>query len=875
MLARILAFAVCSLVLAGSADARQGVYGERVIQPHEHTSRDGHWKLAVDPTQRQGAGEADYALTHDGQPAWRGRLPFTLIDAQVANDGTFVGYAYTGGVTSSDGECVLATVGPDGKERGRVAEPRRGSSGPGGGPEPTVRGVAIAEGQGWCLARSFDGAREGVEHVLVRLDLATGAKLDELPLESFRDRSERDYEVLEAVEALPGVPLIALLWRTYTEASGDGAHSELIDLRGASVWSLELPGDYGVDDEEADERFERAELAVALRSGSEPGRFSIVAAKSEERVELQAARADERWSVRELGRSRVELPRRRGPFVRDPVPSVALARLAQVELAAPKVADDALRGFSAFGFDNEGQIMLVGYVGDTLRMECRVLTTDGTVLARTPLTLPADLEEGSTHYFAFPDGRWLVVHAPYGPSAPSKAWWFDPKLGELAPLEAWSESGDVDVAPLAKGGFVALLEISEQYTSRHSLIRCDARGKALWRVDDDAGYGREDSEFLGPDSVCVTSNGEIVVVDPVRLSLQIFHDDGKFDRLVSLKDDEESLRYASEIEAHPSGGVVVGSMGDIAVLHCELDGRRIAALPRAHFPGGSADLSSDLEVAADGSIWRHAGPRLVRLDAHGEVERVLGETEKENELHSASAAWIDRRGRVIVLDSTTNCWHVFDADGKRTAVAALPRREPPLAPAEDEALVDGPGGEFWTRVTDGWQRFDAHGGALDFVAERGPQEVPLADGRVWTYGRELALLDPAGGVLAKHERLPDHRWFRYARIDAPQGVRTDEVAVVQEHFVYVYGADGAPRETHELPQGWNGGLALSARWIAHADNGPSVLLWNRAARAAFEFTPPEVGAKSRIVLGFSPDERELWVVDLRARKLLRYALPGR
>ncbi|MCC6405681.1 MAG: hypothetical protein IT453_00845 [Planctomycetes bacterium] len=876
MLTRIVALVSLALVLAANGLGFQGVYGEWVVQPHEHASRDGHWKLAVDPTQRQGAGPADYELTHDGQLAWKGRLPFTLLDAAVTSDGTFVGYAYTEGVESSKGECVLATIGADGKERGRLAEPRHGPAGPHGQPEPNVRGVAIADDQGWWLARHYDGTRDDVEHVLVRIDLATGARIDAVPLELFRDFEGRNYEVLKSVEPLAGFPLLALHWRTSRPASGDGAHFELIELPGNSVWSLELPGDYGVDDDEADERFERATLAVALRRGVEPGRFSIVAAKPEERVELQVSRVDERWSVLELGRSPVELPRLRGRFVRDPVASASLVRIAQVELAAPRVADDALRAISAFGFDREDRIMLAGVVGDARRPECRVLTTDGALLARAPVPLPAGLGEGKTHYFPFPDGRWLVVHALFGPRAPSKAWWFDPKTCELAPLEQWSESGDIDVAPLAKGGFVALLDISERYTSRHSLIRCYPDGKALWRFDDDAGYGGTDIELLSPDSVCVTSSGEVVVVDPVRESLQIFQDDGNFVRLVSLEDVYgESLRYTSEIEAHPNGGVVIGAAGDIAVLHCDLEGKQIAALPPARVPDGPSRLSSDVEVAPDGSIWCRAGARLARLDARGTVERVLGESEKANELHSVSDAWIDRRGRVILLDYATKCWHVFDAEGKRTAIAALPRREPPIARASDEALVAGPGGEFWTRVAQGWQRFDADGRALDIVAERARQEVPLADGRAWTYGLELGLLDPAGGVLAKHERLPDRRWFRYARIPAPQAVRADEVALVQENVVCIYGSNGEPVESHELPRGWGGDIALSGRWIACPGAGPSVLLWSRATRVAFEFVPPDIGAKSSMVLGFSPDERELWVVDLETRNLLRYALPER
>lgn len=318
----VLAIALVVGLASAVATARQGVMGEWVIQPHEHTSRDGRWKLAVDPTQRDAAGEADYALTHDGKSAWQGRLPFTLLDAAVANDGTFVGYAYTGGVERAQGECVLVTIGvrlTDGAdeaqvvERGRFTTVRRGSREPEGQSEPAFGGVRLAEEQGFWLVRAQRLAREEAETRVLRIELASGLPLGSLDVPHCKPLAERAAAYLLDVKPLVGTPLL-LTYRSRTDDvtrsdAARGAHFELFDFDGRSIWELDRPNEYGPSPAQGpNPREARAWLAEPLSIRESPGRFAVLLASEEVRLECAVERVDDGWKVRELERTPSPLP---------------------------------------------------------------------------------------------------------------------------------------------------------------------------------------------------------------------------------------------------------------------------------------------------------------------------------------------------------------------------------------------------------------------------------------------------------------------------------------------------------------------------------------------------------------------------------------
>jgi hypothetical protein len=64
-----------------------------IVDPATYRSRSGKFVLEVDPSHIYGAGPANYRLSRAGRAVWSGERPFTLVHAEVADDGTTAGYA--------------------------------------------------------------------------------------------------------------------------------------------------------------------------------------------------------------------------------------------------------------------------------------------------------------------------------------------------------------------------------------------------------------------------------------------------------------------------------------------------------------------------------------------------------------------------------------------------------------------------------------------------------------------------------------------------------------------------------------------------------------------------------------------------------------
>ncbi len=885
LLATASAFVLVAVVPMAQASA-QGFFDRRqLIQPNSYTSADGHWKLDVDPTRSNGAGPAKYQIALDGKVTWHGELPFTLFQSAVAPDGTFVGYSFTTGSDQMDGDCVLVTVGHDGKVRGTVQIKRGGAPFPDGPAEPIVGGIAIAGEQTWWTANIRDDRRSQEFEYFPRIALATGTAIDELEVPRSREKPDGSYSVLSWAAPLDREPLILVHRITYNwttrKTEGNGALFELIDLHDNVVWSLPLDADYGPEDENGgNEMTDRARSGHAMIVSTEPGRFAVIREKAHCRIEFAATREGDVWKVRELSRSPAELPPLERPFDREHLPSIELAPLGSIELAASRAASDAVRFVHAFGFNSSGQLMIACDVGDSRKPECRLATSEGAVFERVPVELPKDLGEGMTKFAPFPDGRWLVTHSAYGPDKPTSAWWFDPKKSELTALENWHESGEPHIAPIGKGDFVALMEVRHEYTQSSSLLRCDNTGKPIWRIDGDGGFGGKDSDFLGPDDVAVATSGEIVLVDAVRVTLQLFDGEGKFLRLVSLKPlYSNDVPYTSDIRAHPKGGVIVGSQSDKPLLHCDLDGKELDSLAPKRISGNEENasleppMSSDFAVGPDARIWCLDGERIARLDAHGVPDRVVGDTPSVDALNSPSDAWIDREGRIIVLDYDTKALHIFGRDGARAAVARITSNEIGRVRGFGERVAVGAKDELWLALNDGWARFDRQGVSLGDFAARAGSDLPLADGRAWLdRDGTLVLVDASGKALAEHRRRADGKWFDSIDFGGLQSTSGDELAFADGRTLCFYGADSSEHGTIELPRGWYGRVALSPHWIARSGSDASVVLVKRDGHTAVEFKPKGIDAKSSCSVGFSPDGNELWVVAIEARKLWRYRL---
>lgn len=277
-----------------------------------------------------------------------------------------------------------------------------------------------------------------------------------------------------------------------------------------------------------------------------------------------------------------------------------------------------------------------------------------------------------------------------------------------------------------------------------------------------------------------------------------------------------------------------------------------------------------------------------------------------------------RSGRVLVSDRRDGAVHVFDERGVRVALCVpneprsttvlsltgdhrghlfletIHRAEPP-EPFEVEYAPDG------TFLCERPRPRDADGELLEI--ERGFS--PFEDARWiwsedvrWDWGRDLTLrFERAGRALGSWPRRPDAGPWRLG-----QGSYLDDgrFVVLDRHvhpvpscfgyptprprderqFLFVFDADGEFVRQYRLPDepdfGWSAGGARRVV-LSGADGGwmlvdldtyhrTTVRIQERADRAANERTTWDVVVRT-------DGSEELWVVEKKARRLLRYALP--
>ena len=223
-----------------------------VLHLQTYHSPSGASSLQVDPSDRYGRGSGTYRFSHSGQESWSGKLPFTLCDAAVNDDGIAVGYAYShaiegigpGGYKDGPGNLHVVIMDATGRVRLNEVVKREHSRALHGRPEPVARGIVLHHRDDRFVMRM--GSESGENWWVYRP--STGETVKRFALRSAAGVVEHARFALTA-KAVQGVPLTLIHWWRYDQDTRKcGALFMLCDLEGSPVWKLELPADYSIPD---------------------------------------------------------------------------------------------------------------------------------------------------------------------------------------------------------------------------------------------------------------------------------------------------------------------------------------------------------------------------------------------------------------------------------------------------------------------------------------------------------------------------------------------------------------------------------------------------------------------------------------------------
>jgi len=886
MLAAVLAVAVC-----WSSPDRYGVQETEYVDPMERASPSGDYVLHLDPTSSSGAGAAHYRLMHRGEELWAAKLPFTLREVAVTDEGFSFGHGLTAG-DGPGGELVVAILGPDGKLMLDERTKRSPSQFFHASDNPRALGMVVdAEHRQFAVRIADADLNRGIESWR-RYSISEGRRLGDLEPEVAMDVKERELLHVADARALPGTDLHLIHWwrvqlSDYTRGYfPDGAAFTLMRPDGSMAWRLDLPLDYTVDgDEKADEALEDLVRSHgAVRRVESNGRFALWFVRDQQEVTFDARlRPDieNEWDVEEASRTPHATP---VPKPADELPKIALKPLDVLQLESAKAdARPALINVRAWTFSApDGGFTAVrqdqGHAYTFVDLD-----STGKVLREQ---LVRDLPAGDDETVSWTHERgdhWLAIVQGWGEGAATRVWRVDAASGgpEVLPAFEAPRVDDVQVrlselAPMADGGFVALGTFHFKYSMSDVLMGFDRNGRLLWTVDEDMG---DPSKLFSPEDVAVTSDGSVVVVETIRCQLKVYDRGGVHVRNVDLETAFGSEpRYTSGVSAGPDGTVLVLDAGERPLWHMELDGEVLRSVAPS-FPDGRkpSQLAAHARISPSGAWWTFDGLNFVRLDSEGVVVERAGQLPLANQLHNPGAcAVLD--GRVCVQDESTGAIFVWNEGGLLTTVGA--------AAPEDRDFVTtigrfaaSPDGSIWIESKRGdYLGWDADGVRLGFRRFEGAPVFARAGGRLWTLGDGfLTARDPAGVALVSVDRQPDRRWIRgpYEAATFDDGT----LAVHADSSVLIYSASGAPLRTITVPDPTPEWISerLDARgdWLLLSSWNPDVLLVNHTTGDAFRFTPADDHGRASWAHGLSRDGKQILSVERGEGSFVlhRFALP--
>lgn len=849
-----------------------------------------------------GQGEGSYRLARAGAEVWAKKLPFTLWQAAVTDDGTVVGYAYTHGLhgfpptekrdetSRKEWEGYVHAVIIDSKGELRLNErEKRARSGflDHDVAYPAARGLFVDPANDRFVIRFADPDLNRQIEKWVVYRLSDGKRLTSFePAEQMKG-ADRRWDICDA-QPVSGTPWTLVHWYILTLSDqADDAKFTLVDEHGKPVWTLDRPGDYAYGgDSRAAWAFQSylRDHSVIL-DVSKPRQFELwfPAGKSRVRFEVRPAPAgDPQLSVVEIGRrdyAGMDLPKREEPTFA----SVELKSLGSISLRAPTAAPHAIRHFGDFDFDDQGRI---GFVRRDEQGPCVFVLAGPTGEIVCELPLKGTEEGGPAPLMAawLAGDRWVAVKPCYGVGAKSRAWVLRVESASLTAIDHFDCPQAEAVAGTHDGGFVVLATHHYEYTMSDELIAFDAAGKRQWSVQQD--YSK-DGALFSPEDVAVMDNGVVAVVDNIRKRVQLYDKGGAYCRMIDLKEAfGQEPNYPTDIAADRDGGLIVHDFnGSPPVWRLRSDGAVMAKFNPKFGEGREFSLRAGAKAAPDGRLWATDGESLCRLTDAGVVDLILGQRPDSEELSETVAFTTDSHGLFYAVSSRTGAVHVFERDGElRHVCKPLPTDfASNMMDAKITVARDGSVYVTGTGPLKGYLQFAADGQRIGVST--------LADGRIggewhfkpdsrerWITGwQEVYRVGGDGKQIQTIKRRPDRNWLEtvHGIGIAPDGSAAigsydSESMGFNEPVISLFGPEGEPIHTIVLPfDGYIHKIAYNGRCIV-LSRGADLLVMDPRGASIRRFVPKSEREKPYWWPYFSPDADELWLYESGSRVVQRY-----
>ncbi|MFY9232947.1 MAG: hypothetical protein WAO58_00635 [Fimbriimonadaceae bacterium] len=503
----------------------------------------------------------------------------------------------------------------------------------------------------------------------------------------------------------------------------------------------------------------------------------------------------------------------------------------------------------------------------------------GRVLSRVSLSSIPKGKESFSGLCWTGGNRFVVTRNTYTPEA-AMAWRIDSASGSMKRLASFRAPGVEAIAGFMDGGFVVIARKSIPYGLETTLTAYDLEGRQRWKKTEERSTGPNDPpSYLGMvNDVAVTSNGNVVVVDPGPSTVQVFSRNGKFLRLTDLTSKVGESAYTSDVAAAANGGVtVLDFMGDPPILRLDAKGKLVARFAPKYADSRPIELRDAPQTDSNGRLWISDGFSMLRLAENGTVDRILGDRANPTKLGGIGEMAV-RNGKIYCKDERTEAVHVYGLDGRRQVIASpRPTDFGSTGMSFDSMQITRDGHIYvWGAGEDiGFLHFAPSGKRVGIDRF---QENVATWGQPYRWNRR-SLYDRSGKLLLRLRRRPNNAWLESS---GPYSEGEDGSLALLDtagdwargpETINHYDRNGKPLEMFELES------AIKARYVTHdaervlLSNGKSIYCFSWSGVPQWKFTPPGK-TKDWFVQPFLGRNQVLYV-RTDARTVVRYKMPAK
>ncbi len=871
------------------------------IHPRVIVSESGGYSLKLSPSDLNARFHANYTLSHKDQPLWTKELPFTLLQAAVTNTGHIVGYAYTHGEEGfgkdhdkGNGDFVIAIIDRDGKPLLVDKHEREDSRFFHSDPDPTAKGMVVDEANDRLIVRVRNPDLNIREEAWWPYKISTGRALP-ITTPTLLSKTKADPRPIH-VRAVKGTNLYLVQWWLvrFPERS-IGTMFSLHEENGVEVWSMSLPKDYTLENEEEQSALQKQIGADgAILANPQPKTFCLHFYADKARVNFEVGQNKKgEWSVQEKSREEFRNNKSNPTAVDQPAQSLLPrkheASFQSIELKPFKAKPThPIRNIhSGFDFDSDGNI---GFVRHESGSEGTFLLVDtvGKVLITIPLAVEPEKDSNWDGVAFVGESQFIATLSGFGKEAEAKAWRIDTKKKSLTRLTDFKSPAVECIASGADGSFVVLACERSKYTMTDSVSKHDSSGRRLWTIPER--YEDFPKALFSPESLCVSDTGEVLVLDNIEKKVQVFHADGTYSRVIDLEEQwGREPNYPTEIASAPDHGLLVydfqGSPSMVMM--------RASGAPKFSFDARLAKNGpplvphSEPKMDAEGRVWMSDGDTILRLGTDGIVDRVLGEVADSETMGEVESVAIDREGNIAATSRRSRVVHQFDRNGafQRAYMGEADRGS---GFAIDPVLF-GANGDIYIQANEEYDTSKVIRFSSDGVQR---EELQFAYGRVQPLGitgsflsedrSSVSIIKSNGELVRKIERQPDGNWLE--DVDGIKVARNGDFAVLTTHFnsvpslpnsINLFSATGDPIRTLAIPNLQRfAGFDFDGETIVVC-SPEAIVLFDSHGNAKFWLDYPGKKKEGSCQVTLTKAGRELVIVDRNvSHSIFRVELPA-